>query len=396
MKLTEAAIRAAKPRQKPYKLSDGYGLHLLVVPAGSKLWRFRYRYGGKENMLGLGRYPETTLKQARAKALDCRRQLDNGIDPAVSRQAAREARDESFGAVAEEWLAKQNFAPVTREKAVWLLSFVDRLKGRPLREITPADLLRELRKIEARGLHETAHRVKQRVSQVYRYAVATGRADHDITASLRGALAPVNVKNRAALTDPADVGALLRAIDGYQGQPSVMYALRLAPLVFVRPGELRAAEWSEFDLEAAEWRIPAERMKMGERHIVPLSRQAVAILEELHAITGRGRYLFPSLRTSERCISENTINAALRRLGYGKHEQTGHGFRTIASTLLNETGWHPDLIELQLAHKPRDKVRAAYNRAERLAERRKMMQAWADYLDGLKVAKRGKVRAIRA
>ena len=265
----------------------------------------------------------------------------------------------------------------------------------PIRDIKPADLLRELRKLEAKGLHETAHRTRQRMSQVFRYAVATGRADHDITASLRGALTPIPTEHRAALTDPSQVGALLRAIDGYQGQPSVMAALKLAPLVFVRPRELRAAEWIEIDLDAAEWRIPAERMKMGERHIVPLSTQAIAILEELQPVTGHGRYLFPSLRTDARCISDNTLNAALRRLGYGKTEQTAHGFRTIASTLLNELGHHPDVIERQLAHAPRNKVRAAYNRAERLAERRKMMQAWADYLDGLKSDKKAKVRALR-
>lgn len=396
MKLDAKTVENAPKRPKAYKLSDGDGLHLLIRPNGSKLWRFRYRYGGRENMLGLGRFPETKLAKARAKVRECRRLLDDGLDPSVVRQAEREAREETFGAVAEEWLAKQKFADVTRDKAIWLLSFVDRLKRRPLREITPADLLRELRKIEARGLHETAHRVKQRVSQVYRYAVATGRADFDIAGSLRGALASVETQNRAALTNPSDVGALLRAIDGYQGQPAVMYALRLAPLLFVRPGELRGAEWSEFDLDAAEWRIPAARMKMGARHIVPLSRQAVALLEDLQANTGHGKFLFPSLRTAERCISENTLNAALRRLGYDKSEQTAHGFRTIASTLLNETGWHPDLIELQLAHKPRDKVRAAYNRAERLAERRKMMQSWADYLDGLKADKKRKVKSIRA
>lgn len=395
MKLTDTLIRGTKPRERGYKLSDGSGLHLLVQPNGARLWRFRYRYGGRENMIGLGRYPEVTLARARAKALECRRQLDAGLDPSVIKQADRDARDETFGAVAEEWLEKQHFADVTRFKALWLLSLVEPLKRRPIREIKPADLLRELRKIETKGLHETAHRVRQRVSQVFRYAVATGRADYDITGSLRGALAPVPTENRAALTNPAKVGELLRAIDGYQGQPAVMYALRLAPLLFVRPGELRAAEWSEFDLDGAEWRIPAERMKMGERHIVPLATQALTLLAELKPLTGRGRYLFPSIRTAERCISDGTLNAALRRLGYSTDEQTTHGFRTIASTLLNELGFHPDVIELQLAHKPRDKVRAAYNKAERLAERRQMMQAWADYLDGLKADERGKLAAIR-
>jgi integrase len=222
------------------------------------------------------------------------------------------------------------------------------------------------------------------LSRVFRYAVATGRAERDPAADLRGAIASVRTRNFAAVIDPKSVGALLRAIENYQGQPSVIYALKLAPLVFVRPGELRGAEWSEIDLAAAEWRIPASRMKMDERHIVPLPRQAVALLRELKTHTGNGRLLFPGLRSREREISENTLNAALRRMGYGKDDMTGHGFRTVASTLLNELGWHPDLIELQLAHKPRDRVRAAYNRAERLEERRQMMQTWADYLDRLK------------
>ena len=240
-----------------------------------------------------------------------------------------------------------------------------------------------MRRIEARGAHETTHRAKQRCGQIFRYAIATGRAERDITADLRGALAPVVSKNRAALTDPAHVGELLRAIDGYHGSPRTAYALKLASRTFVRPGELRYAEWCEIDLEGAEWRIPAKRMKMGELHIVPLSRQVVELLRELHSITGRGKYLFPSLQTSLRPISENTVNVALRRLGYSKDEMTGHGFRAMASTLLNEQGWHPDLIELQLAHAERNKVRAAYNRAQRLPERRKMMQVWADYLQAL-------------
>jgi integrase len=263
----------------------------------------------------------------------------------------------------------------------------------PIEALKAADVLKVLRRIESRGTHETAHRVRSLCGRVFRYAVATGRAERDPTADLKGALAPANNENFAAITDPAKVGQLLRAIDGYVGQPTVHAALKLAPLVFVRPGELRAAEWSEFDLDGAEWRIPAERMKAGELHIVPLSSQALEIIADLQLITGDGKYLFPSLRTTSRPISDGTINAALRRLGYSAEEMTGHGFRTMASTLLNEKGWHPDLIELQLAHKDRNKVRAAYNRAERLAERRKMMQSWADYLDGLKAG--GKVANIK-
>jgi integrase len=256
-------------------------------------------------------------------------------------------------------------------------------------------LLAALRKIEARGTYETTHRAKQRCGQVFRFAIATGRAERDISADLRGALAPVVTKNRAALTDPARVAELLRAIDGYRGAPTTAYALKLASRTFVRPGELRHAEWSEIDFDNAEWRIPAARMKMGDLDIVPLARQVVAWLHELNAITGRSTYLFPSLQTRLRPISENTVNVALRRLGYTREEMTGHGFRPMASTLLNEQGWHPDVIELQLAHAERNKVRAAYNRAQRLVERRTMMQAWADYLDVLAASGRPTIAAAR-
>ena len=245
-----------------------------------------------------------------------------------------------------------------------------------------------LRPIESRGMNETAHRALQRCGQIFRYAIATGRATRDITSDLRGALAPVVVENRAAITEPAKIGALLRAIDDYIGHPTTLIALKLSPLVFLRPSELRAAEWSEIDLQTAEWRVPAARMKMRERHIVPLASQAVVLLRELRSVTGKGKFLFPSLRTSDRPMSVNTVNAALRRLGYARDEMTGHGFRAMACTCLNELGWHPDVIELQMAHAERSKVRAAYNRAERLADRRKMMQAWADYLDGLRAGRR--------
>jgi integrase len=290
--------------------------------------------------------------------------------------------------VALEWLAKQNLAAATIEKAKWTFEqlLFPELGERPIRHITAPELLAALRKLESRGKIETAHRTKQRASQIFRYAIATGRAEHDPAADLRGALTPLEVEHRAAITDPKRVGELLRAIDEYAGQPSTHYALKLAPYVFLRPGELRAAEWSEFSLdsEPPEWRIPDVRMKMREAHIVPLSQQAVDVLREIQPLTSSGRFVFPSLRTTTRPISEGTLNAALRRLGFSKEEMTGHGFRTTASTLLNEQGWHPDLIELQLAHAERNKIRAAYNRAQRLPERRKMMQAWADYLDGLR------------
>ncbi len=397
MPLTEVRIRAAKPSEKPYKIFDGGGLYLLVTPEGGRWWRLKYRYGGRERGISLGVYPDVSLKAARERRDEARRLLASGVDPSAHRKAERAAAAHRFDVLAREWLALQEkkLAPATYAKAKWLLEsyLFPELGAQPIREITPVELLRVLRKIESRGVYDTAHRAKQIVGRILRYAIATGRAERDITADLRGALVPPATKNRAAITEPARVGELLRAIDGYVGQPTTMYALKLAPYVFVRPGELRAAEWREFDLEAAEWRIPASRMKMREPHLVPLSRQAVALLKELRRLTGGGRYLFPSLRTPERPISENTLNAALRRLGYSGEEMTAHGFRAMASTLLNEQGFPPDVIELQLAHKERNKVRAAYNRAERLEERRKMMQAWADYLDALKAG--GTVVPIR-
>jgi integrase len=390
--LTDKALRALKPRERPYKRADDMGLYVIVRPDGAVWWRFKYRHGGREKLISFGTYPDVKLKRAREKRDEARRLLDAGVDPSAKRRAEREASADSFEAIAREWLERQQtgLSASTLESAKARLEqwAFPSLGSTPVRAVEPPDVLRTLRKIEALGKHETAHRVRQRISQVFRYAIATGRATRDPTADLRGALAPVPTENRPAVTDPKGVAALLRAIDGYQGQPAVMYALRLAPLVFVRPGELRAAVWTEFTLDGAEpeWRIPAERMKMGERHIVPLSVQAVALLGDLKMHTGRTRYLFPSLRTTNRPISDNALNAALRRLGYSSEEMVSHGFRTIASTLLNELGFHPDLIELQLAHKPRDKVRAAYNKAERLSERRKLMQTWADHLDGLKAA----------
>lgn len=396
--LTDKAIQAAKPREKAYKLTDGGGLVLLVNPNGSRWWRLRYRHGGVEKMISFGIYPDVSLKAAREKRDAARVQIAAGIDPSAKRQAERDARADSFQAIAEEWLEAQRktFADATVEKARWTFQdlLFPHIGRRPIREITAPELLAVLRRLEARGKHETAHRTRQRAGQVFRYAIATGRAERDPTADLRGALAPVVVTNRAAILDPAKVGELLRAIDAYSGQPATEIALKLAPLVFVRPGELRAAEWSEINLDGAEWRIPAHRMKMREAHIVPLARQSVALLREIEPLTGDGRYVFPSARTTQRPMSENALTAALRRMGYAGTEQTWHGFRSIASTLLNEQGWHPDLIELQLAHKERNAVRAAYNKATRLAERRKMMQAWADYLDGLR-AGGGKVLGFR-
>ena len=385
--LTEARIRRARPKERPYKLRDGGGLYLLITPTDAKQWRLRYVIGGRESMLSLGTYPATSLKAARAKRTELRAALEAGKDPAAERRAERANSANSFETIAREWLGKQPFAPKTLQKAVW--TFEDLLfpyiGSRPVSELTPPELLEVFRRLERRGKHETAHRAKQRVGQVIRYAIATGRAERDPTAELRGALAPVRVTNRAAVTDPREVAQLLRALDGYQGHFIVEAALKLAPIVFVRPGELRGAEWAEIDLDAAEWRIAAHRMKMRRPHLVSLAKQAVAILREIEPLTGRGRYVFPSPRSLQRPLSDNAIMAALRRIGYTGEQMTWHGFRAMASTLLNELGFPPDIIELQLAHQERNEVRAAYNRAQRLDERRKMMQAWADYLDGLRV-----------
>jgi integrase len=397
--LTEVAIRAAKPKEKPYRLSDERGMYLEVAPRGSRYWRLAYRFEGRQKTLALGVYPDTSLKLAREKRDDARTLLASGKDPGAVRKAKRAARADTLDALSEEYFQQQ--ARVLEEitlqaakdrLAKWVLPSLGK---RTLSSITAPDLLACLKRIELAGKNETAFRVKGIFSRIARYAIATHRAERDVSQDLKGALPPKTVKNRPAITDPAKVGALLRAIEGYPGQPSVAYALRLLPLVFVRPGELRGARWVEFDLDAEEptWRIPAERMKMRDEHVVPLSAQAVFILREILALTGNGELVLPSLRTKLRPMSDATLTAALRRLGYSGDEQTAHGFRSIASTLLNEQGWHPDLIELQLAHAERNKVRSAYNKAKRLPERRKMMTAWADYLDGLKAAK-GNVIAI--
>lgn len=387
--LTDTAIRSAKPTEKPYKLFDGGGLFLLVQPGGSRLWRLKYRIDGREKLLSVGMYPEVSLKSARERREDARRQIAAGVDPSAKRKAERAARADTFEAIAREWLdlKRASLSARTYDKRLSRFeAFVfPSLGKRPIASITAPDLLAAIKRVEARGINETAHRVRSESSAVFRYAIATGRAERDPAADLRGALAPVIVRNHPAITDPAKIGELLRAIHGYAGQPSTEYALKLLPLTFVRPGELRGAEWIEFDLDGAEWRIPATRMKMREQHIVPLSTQAVELLRGLQPLTGSGRYLFPSLRTDERPISNNTLNAALRRLGYTGDEMVSHGFRSMASTCLNEQGWEPDLIELQLAHAERDEVRGAYNRAQRLGDRRRMMQAWADYLNGLRV-----------
>ena len=398
MGLTEREIRAAKPKLKPYKLYDEKGLFLLVKPSGARLWRFKYTYSGVEKLLSLGPYPEVPLKRARAKRDEARGLVADAVDPSAKRKSEKAAQAETFAAVAEEWLETKR---KTLSESTWardrdqLMKLVGPYLGsRPIAQIEAPELLMILKRLEKRGVRDTAHRVRAVCGRVFRYAIATGRAKRDPSADLKGALAPKASKNYAAITDPTQVGQLMRAIAEYDGQRTTHAALRLAPYVFVRPGELRGAEWTEFDLESAEWRVPPERMKMGETHIVPLSRQAVEILRELQPLTGNNRYVFPAIGRQPRALSDNTLGAALRRIGYSSEEMTAHGFRTLASTLLNEQGWHPDLIELQLAHKERNKVRAAYNRAQRLGERRRMMQAWADYLDGLRAG--GEIIPLRS
>jgi integrase len=352
--LSETKIRSARPRERAYKLYDERGLFLLVTPTGGRLWRLRYRIGNLEKLISLGAYPDVLLKRAREKRDEARRLVADEVDPSADRKAKRAAMLVTFEGVAQEWLDLQSksLAPETISILGARLNsgLYPYLGSRPMGSITAQELLFALRRIEARGRHETAHRVRALAGRVFRYAVATGRAQHDVAADLRDALAPVKSKNFASVTDPVRVGELMRAIDGYSGHPLTALALKLAPLVFVRPGELRQAEWTEFDLAGAEWRIPAARMKMGELHVVPLARQALEVLEELRPLARGGRYVFHSLRTRDRPMSNNTINAALRRLGYTGEERTAHGFRTMASTLLNEQGYPPDVIELQLAH----------------------------------------------
>ena len=391
MPLKDIAVRNAKRSDKPRKLSDGGGLHILIQPTGGKLWRLAYRFAGKQKTLALGVYPAISLEEARRRRDEAKKLLARSIDPSVQRKADKQAgKDNSFRAVAEEVIAKlerEGRAEATLSRHHRLLSFAYPTFGdRPVAEITAADLLALLRKIEGRGVYHTAARLRSTCGKVFRYAVNTGRAERDPSMDLRGALTTPQVTHRPTIVDPAKIGALLRAIDGFDGQPTTHAALRLAAYTFVRPGELRHAEWKEFDLDTAVWSIPAEKMKMRRPHRVPLARQPLAILRELREITGNGCWLFPSVRTSTRPISENTLNAALRRLGYGSEEMCTHGFRSMASTRLNEMGrWNPDAIERQLAHQEANAVRRAYTHgAEYWSERVSMMQTWADYLDTLK------------
>ncbi|MCO5400754.1 tyrosine-type recombinase/integrase [Ralstonia soli] len=395
MPLTDTAIKNTKPGDKPIKLFDGGGLFLLITPAGQRYWRLKYRVLGKEKLLAIGVYPDVGLKDARGKRDAARKLLANGVDPGEARKAQKIAKVEraanSFEAVAREWFARQapGWASTHASKIIQRLEkdIFPWLGGRPIAEIAAPELLAVLRRIEGRGALDTAHRAHQNCGQIFRYAVATGRAERDPSGDLRGALQPSKHENFASITDPVRVGELLRAIDAFRGTFVVKCALLLAPLLFVRPGELRSAEWAGFDLDRAEWRYFVTKTKTD--HVVPLASQAVAILRELHALTGGGRYVFPG-RDPKKPMSEAAVNAALRRMGYDtKTEITGHGFRAMARTILHEElEIKPEVIEHQLAHKVADSLGTAYNRTKFIDARIKMMQAWADYLDQLKAGAR--------
>ena len=402
MSLSITTLRNAKPAAKPYKLADEKGLYLLVQPSGGMLWRFKYRADGRdeagnpkrvEKKLGLGTYPDVGLKAARDLRDEARAMLAKGLDPADQKRRAKQAAKigaaNTFAAVAETYIAKNErdgLAENTVIKRRWLLKTLRKALGhRPLTEIEPFAILDAVRPFEVAKNEEKAQRALNFVGQVYRFAVANQLATSDPTRDLRGALANPKPKHHAAILEPKKVGELLRAIEGYEGNAVTLFGLKLSALLFVRPGELRKAEWAEIDFDAAVWRIRAERMKGRVEHVVPLSRQAVALLRELQGLTGDGRFVFPSIRTPARPMSENTVNGALRRLGYTNDEMTAHGFRAMASTLLNESGkWSPDAIERALAHKDKDIVRAAYHRGTHWPERLEMAQWWSDYLDTLR------------
>jgi integrase len=390
--LSDMKVQKAKSKDKIITLFDGGGLFLMITPSGGKLWRFKYRFDGKEKKIAFGSYPEISLLDARQKRDEARRQLSKGIDPGAVRKAQKQAKTQStetFELIAREWHSRF-ISTWTKGHAETIMSRLERdlfpwIGKSPIAEIKAPEVLAVLRRVESRGALESAHRIRTICGQVFRYAVATGRAERDPSADLKGALPQPTAKHMAAITEPKKVGELLRAIDSYQGSFIVKSALQLAPIAFVRPGELRHAEWSEINFENAEWNIPASKMKMKEPHLVPLSEQAIEILKELHKLTGTGRYLFPG-RTSERPMSENAIIASLRRMGYDKDEMSGHGFRAMARTILDEVLQERiDIIEHQLAHAVKDPNGRAYNRTAHLNERRRMMQKWADYLDGLKI-----------
>ena len=392
MKLTDTFLRGLKANGAVRKYSDGGGLYIHVSLAGGRLWRMGYRFGGKQKTLSFGQYPVVSLKTARNRREESKRLLAAGIDPAEHKKAVKlalwtETRN-SFEVVAREWYGKRSgFWAAGHARNV--LSRLERhvlplVGARPVNLVTAPELLDVLRRIESTGAVDTAHRVLRNCGEIFRYAISTGRSERDIAADLKGALSPVRSVGFATIIDTKEIGALLRDIDAYAGNPIVRASLRVAPYVFVRPGELRRAEWAEIDFDKAEWRIPAAKMKMRRPHIVPLARQVVDILEDLKSYSGRTPFLFPSMRAVGTPISDMTLLAGLRRMGYDRETMTVHGFRSMASTLLNERGYNRDWIERQLAHCERDSIRAAYNYAEYLPERRRMMQEWADYLVHLK------------
>jgi integrase len=390
--LTNLQIQNARPADRITQYTDDRGLYLEVHPSGSKLWRYKYRYMGKQNRLAIGRYPDVSLAEARKRRDDARRQLDDGIDPLAKRKREKLVAvfnaANTFGEIAKEYIDKQvaqGQSDATTQKANWLLEQLEPIAAFPVVDIKPIDLLAALKRIEAKGKYETTRRCRSFAGRVFRYAVATGRGESDPSAILRGALVVPKVKHHAAILDPKPMGELLRAIDAYSGHKITRLAMQVSPHVMARPGELRMAEWSEFDIDNAVWKIPAERMKMRRPHQIPLSRQVLAYLEELFALTGPNGFVFPAFHTSRRPMSENTMNQAFRRMGYATGEVTAHGLRTTASTLLNESGkWSPDAIERSLAHADANSIRGVYNRGRYWDERVEMHQWWSDHLDMLR------------
>ena len=390
--LSDARIKSLGPKEKPYKVFDGQGLYLEVYPNGSKLWRIKYKYEGKDRRVSLGAYPEISLKDARIELAKVRLMLREGGNPTAPPRPPEESKGITFGQVAEDWAGRflAQTAPATVKKKKMFLDkhIIPVLGNVPIKDIGPQLVLNKLmRPIEARGHLETAHRVKMLCGQIFRFAVAIGEADRDPTQDLKGAVPPPRVTHRATIIEPSKIARLMNDIYNYNGHAVVCHALKLLPLFFVRPGELRHAEWAEIDWTEKQWRIPAEKMKMRVPHIVPFSRQALEILEDLKPYTSRHKFVFPGQRGNDRPMSDAAINAALRYLGYSGDDITGHGFRSMASTILNEKGYNRDWIERQLAHTEHDAVRAVYNYAEYLPERRKMMQDWADYLDSLRLSR---------
>lgn len=393
MPLTDTQIRAIRAGERCVKKADGKGLYIEAVPSGSKLWRLKYRYAGKEKRLALGTYPEVSLGEARKRRDSARALIEQGIDPGLKRKrekaAAKVSAENSFERIADEYLdkmEKEGRAGPTLAKARWFLSLLKPAIGTlPISEVDPQMLLAALRRLEAKGNYETAKKTRSFASRVFRYAVATARAKQDPAGLLTGALVAPKARHYAAILEGPKLGELLRAIDDYSGQPVTKLALQIAPHVFVRPGELRHAEWAEIDLDEAVWHVPEGKMKARRPHSVPLSRQVVSLFQELRALTGPKGLVFPAFHTSRRPMSENTINAALRRMGFGRDEASAHGFRSTASTLLNESGlWNPDAIERALAHGDSNAVRGAYHRGQYWDERVRMAQWWSDHLDQLR------------